>query len=76
MNVESTLKIKIDNEYLENSKSEKVLGVTIDESLYWTEQVDKTCKKKRYKHIPRSDNNKNSTHLTMQRPKYPEHELR
>ena len=45
MNLESTLKIKIDNDYLENSKSEKVLGVTIDESLCWTEQVDKTCKK-------------------------------
>ena len=45
MNLDSTLKIKIDNDYLENSKSEKVLGVTIDESLCWTEQVDKTCKK-------------------------------
>ena len=38
----STLKIKIDNDYLENSQSEKVLRVTIDESLCWTEQVDKT----------------------------------
>ena len=45
MNLDSTLKIKIDDDYLENSKSEKVLGVTIDESLCWTEQVDKTCKK-------------------------------
>ena len=45
MNLESTLKIKIDNDYLENSQSEKVLGVTIDESLCWSEQVDKTCKK-------------------------------
>ena len=30
MDLESTLKIKIDNDYLENSKSEKVLVVTID----------------------------------------------
>ena len=44
-NLDSTLKIKIDNDYLENSQSEKVFGVTIDESLCWTEQVDKTCKK-------------------------------
>ena len=43
--LESTLKIQIDNVYLENSKSEKALGVTIDEYLCWTEQVDKTCKK-------------------------------
>ena len=45
MNLESILKIKIDNDYLENTQSEKVLGVTIDESLCWTEQVNKTCKK-------------------------------
>ena len=30
MNLESTLEIKIDNDYLENSQSEKVLGVTIN----------------------------------------------
>ena len=36
MNIESTLKIKIDNDYLENTQSDKVLGVTIDESLCWT----------------------------------------
>ena len=59
MNLDSTLKIKVDNDYLENSKSEKVLWVTIDESLCWTEQVDITCTKdhfqpayfKRYKKI-------------------------
>ena len=43
--LESTLKINIDNDYLENTQSEKVLGVTIDESLCWTDQVDKTYKK-------------------------------
>ena len=45
MNLDSTLKIKIDDDYLENSKSEKVLGVTIDESLCWTEQVTKPAKR-------------------------------
>ena len=36
---------KNDNDYLENSQSEKFFWVTIDESLCWTERVDKTCKK-------------------------------
>ena len=45
MNLDSTLKIKIDSDYLENSKIEKVLGVTIHESLCRTEQVDKPAKR-------------------------------
>ena len=45
MNLDSTLKFKIDSKDIENSHREKVLGVTIDESLCWTEQVNQTCKK-------------------------------
>ena len=37
--------MKIDNDDIENSQSDKVLMVTIDESLCWSEQVYETCKK-------------------------------
>lgn len=44
-----SLNILVDNHRIENVKTQKVLGVYLDQTLNWSTQVQKTCDKLNYK---------------------------